>query len=951
MTTKYIDGAVTGGYTLSAAYTGVLVGASGTVTGSIPIFAGGDGGTGLTLPFAASLTNKGRITGGAGQQAGPFGKFYLPAGVGGAGVDAAPGSTVTNSRIIYGGAGGVGDDRYGGGAGGTGLHVGAGSTVSDSGRIHGGQGGAAAGTSTLGGGAGGVGLDLAGGRIVIDGGSIYGGLAGWGGSGSGAGGAGGAGVILEAVGIAVMTTGLVFGGTGAQAQGGEGGAGGAGVVLAGGGGLRTSGLIVGGDGGGGSVTAGVGGAGVEALAKSTIVAEGTIEGGAGGGGGGSPSNDRSQGGAGVLLAAGGLLTHSQGLIMGGYGCYGNNATGLGGGGGAGILLQSGGKVVNAASISGGQGSPNSVSAYSGGFGVWLLAGGTVNNTGAITGGAAERGGGSYLSVGIELSAGGRVVNGAPGESAALISGGNGVVALSAGAVTVINYGTISGRQTSTTNDDSVLFMSARDRLVVEPGATFIGDVSGGGGTLELASGKGTISGLGVTGTVSGAAALTFIGFDAYDIDKGTSWSLGGAATLAAGQTMIDAGTLNGSGTLGLTGGAVTFEAGARLATARVTLAGASSVTDAVSLAYAGQWIQSAGTLSVAAGQTATFTGVADSFSGALAGVGTVVFAGGSDSLEAITLKVAKVDFFSGATVALSGAVTNDSAVGLRGGKLIVAAAGVTLSGTGAVSLSDSAANRIIGATAASRLLVRQVLQGAGDVGGGAMVLVNGAAGTIRSEGANALILDTGAASITNAGMIESVGAGGLAVVSAIANTGRLYAQASTLTIEGAVSGTGYGLVLNGTLKATAAATFNQNVTFAVGATGALELAHGQTYKGRITGFSKTGATRLDLDDIAFAAGTTRATFSGTTASGVLTVTDGTHTARITLTGDYTSSTFTVSSDGHGGTNIVDPPAASAARLAAAASSFGAMASGPMQPGAEPRHTQPGHLLSVARGTL
>jgi hypothetical protein len=42
---------------------------------------------------------------------------------------------------------------------------------------------------------------------------------------------------------------------------------------------------------------------------------------------------------------------------------------------------------------------------------------------------------------------------------------------------------------------------------------------------------------------------------------------------------------------------------------------------------------------------------------------------------------------------------------------------------------------------------------------------------------------------------------------------------------------------------------------------------------------------------------------------VLTVTDGTHTAKITLVGDYTGSTFTVSSDGHGGTKVVDPTVA------------------------------------------
>jgi hypothetical protein len=96
-----------------------------------------------------------------------------------------------------------------------------------------------------------------------------------------------------------------------------------------------------------------------------------------------------------------------------------------------------------------------------------------------------------------------------------------------------------------------------------------------------------------------------------------------------------------------------------------------------------------------------------------------------------------------------------------------------------------------------------------------------------------------------------------------------------------------------------ASTFTEAVTF-TGTTGVLELAHSQTYSGTISGFSTTGGTSLDLADIAFVS-STKATFSGTSASGVLTVTDGTHTAHINLTGNYTASTFTASSDGNGGT--------------------------------------------------
>ena len=48
----------------------------------------------------------------------------------------------------------------------------------------------------------------------------------------------------------------------------------------------------------------------------------------------------------------------------------------------------------------------------------------------------------------------------------------------------------------------------------------------------------------------------------------------------------------------------------------------------------------------------------------------------------------------------------------------------------------------------------------------------------------------------------------------------------------------------------------------------------------------------------------------------LTVTDGTHTANIALLGNYLASTFVASSDGHGGTLVVDPPGGQTNFLAA-----------------------------------
>jgi hypothetical protein len=94
-----------------------------------------------------------------------------------------------------------------------------------------------------------------------------------------------------------------------------------------------------------------------------------------------------------------------------------------------------------------------------------------------------------------------------------------------------------------------------------------------------------------------------------------------------------------------------------------------------------------------------------------------------------------------------------------------------------------------------------------------------------------------------------------------------------------------------------------NVTFS-STTGELKLDNSVAFTGRISGL--TGADALDLSDINYGANT-RASFSGNSSGGTLTVTDGSHAAKIALSGNYLNSGWTLSSDGNGGTIVVDPP--------------------------------------------
>jgi hypothetical protein len=91
----------------------------------------------------------------------------------------------------------------------------------------------------------------------------------------------------------------------------------------------------------------------------------------------------------------------------------------------------------------------------------------------------------------------------------------------------------------------------------------------------------------------------------------------------------------------------------------------------------------------------------------------------------------------------------------------------------------------------------------------------------------------------------------------------------------------------------------EKVSF-LAASGALKLDASQSFTGTITGL--TGQDTIDLGDIAFSANTA-ASYVGTAAGGTLTVTDGTHTSKIKLTGDFTKASFSLASDGATGTDM------------------------------------------------
>jgi len=115
------------------------------------------------------------------------------------------------------------------------------------------------------------------------------------------------------------------------------------------------------------------------------------------------------------------------------------------------------------------------------------------------------------------------------------------------------------------------------------------------------------------------------------------------------------------------------------------------------------------------------------------------------------------------------------------------------------------------------------------------------------------------------------------------------------------------LTIDGTAEANSTVTVYQDGVGAAG--GTLILDDSQNFTsgvGVIGGFGVPGF--LDLADISYSSSNTLGFVeAGGNTSGTLTVSDGTHTAVLTLLGQYVAGNFTMQSDGHGGTLITDPP--------------------------------------------
>ena len=251
----------------------------------------------------------------------------------------------------------------------------------------------------------------------------------------------------------------------------------------------------------------------------------------------------------------------------------------------------------------------------------------------------------------------------------------------------------------------------------------------------------------------------------------------------------------------------------------------------------------------------------------------------------------------GAVLPLSGTIDNTGTIALNSTgdqtELQIVGDGVTLQGGGQVTLSGAAV--IIGTGSAAVLTnVDNTISGAGQIGSGdgTLTLINETHGTIDANvAAGTFTLETGT-TITNNGVLEALNGG-------------------TLQILDPVTGSGSAIIEGGTMIF--GAQSNMNVAFENGVGtptyGELVLGDAAGFSGQISGFVGTApdtahSDAIDLEGINYNSSSFSETYDA--AKGLLTVTDGSHSASLTF--DNFGGTLSFASDGNGGTLITDPPA-------------------------------------------
>ncbi|MCO8314504.1 VCBS domain-containing protein, partial [Pseudomonas mandelii] len=301
-------------------------------------------------------------------------------------------------------------------------------------------------------------------------------------------------------------------------------------------------------------------------------------------------------------------------------------------------------------------------------------------------------------------------------------------------------------------------------------------------------------------------------------------------------------------------------------------------------------------VSISSGQTVTLKGV---------DAADLSEANFQFDVDPVMTNIGTLTIADGAIMPFGGSIHNSGTIelGSTGSEtnLEILFRGATLTGGGQVLLSDSAQNVIFGGSADTVLTnADNRISGAGQLGAGQMVLVN--AGLILASGLNSLVLDTGTNTITNSGVLESTGAGGMTVASAVENSGHLWANGGDMRLLADVMGNG-SATIDGDATLTFVGAAHGSVAFHGEGAGSLVIAQAEAAGSLVGILGLESDDMLTFGNLAFGANTQlsySANASG--AGGLLTVDDGTHRAEVNLLGHYTVEDFQLT-DGEAGTQV------------------------------------------------
>jgi hypothetical protein len=275
-------------------------------------------------------------------------------------------------------------------------------------------------------------------------------------------------------------------------------------------------------------------------------------------------------------------------------------------------------------------------------------------------------------------------------------------------------------------------------------------------------------------------------------------------------------------------------------------------------------------------------------------------------VDPLTNNAGTLTIADGAIMPFGGSINNSGTIELGSAgsatSLEVLFRGATLTGGGQVLLSDNAQNVIFGGSADTVLNnVDNRISGAGQLGAGQMVLIN--AGLIMASGLNSLVIDTGTHTITNSGVLESTGPGGMTVASTVENTGHLWANGGDLRLLADVTGDG-SATIDGDATLTFSGAAHGSVAFHGEGAGTLVIAQAETAGSLVGILGLESDDMLTFGNVAFGANTQlnyNANVSG--AGGLLTVDDGVHRAEVNLMGHYSAEDFQVTDGGAAGTQV------------------------------------------------